>query len=50
MIYETNDTFPFANLTLCKPISSSGGFFIRYAINEQSLYIQPLSLTSNKCI
>jgi len=42
MIHETNDTFPFSNLTLCKPVASAGGgFFIRYAFKEQPLYIQP---------
>jgi hypothetical protein len=42
MIHETNDQFPFDKMTLCKPISISGGnFFIRYALNEQALYIQP---------
>ena len=42
MIHETNDNFPFSNLALCKPISQSGGnFFIRYALSEQPLYIQP---------
>ena len=42
MIHDTNDSFPFSNLTLCKPISSTGGgFFIRYAFKEQPLYIKP---------
>jgi hypothetical protein len=42
MIHETNDSFPFSNLTLCKPVASTGGgFFIRYAFKEQPLYIQP---------
>ena len=42
MIHETNDSFPFSNLTLCKPVASNGGgFFIRYAFKEQPLYIQP---------
>lgn len=42
MINETNDSFPFSNLTLCKPLASSGGgFFIRYSFKEQPLYIQP---------
>jgi hypothetical protein len=42
MIHETNDSFTFSNLTLCKPISSTGGgFFIRYAFKEQPLYVQP---------
>jgi len=42
MIHETNDTFPFSKLILCKPISSSNGsFFIRYSLNEHPLYIQP---------
>ena len=42
MIHETTDSFPFSNLTLCKPVASTGGgFFIRYAFKEQPLYIQP---------
>ena len=42
MIHETNDSFPFSNLILCKPVASTGGgFFIRYAFKEQPLYIQP---------
>ena len=42
MIHEPNDKFDFSKLTLCKPISnSSGSFFIKYAIGEQPLYIQP---------
>ena len=42
MIHETNDSFPFSNLNLCKPVASTGGgFFIRYAFKEQPLYIQP---------
>lgn len=42
MIHETNDSFPFSNLVLCKPVASTGGgFFIRYAFKEQPLYIQP---------
>jgi len=42
MIHETNDSFPFSNLSLCKPVASTGGgFFIRYAFKEQPLYIQP---------
>ena len=42
MIHEPNDKFDFSKLALCKPISnSSGSFFIKYAIGEQPLYIQP---------
>ena len=42
MIHETNDSFAFSNLILCKPVTSTGGgFFIRYAFKEQPLYIQP---------
>jgi hypothetical protein len=42
MIHETNDSFPFSNLMLCKPVASAGGgFFIRYSFKEQPLYIQP---------
>jgi hypothetical protein len=42
MIHETTDKFDFNKLTLCKPISnSSGSFFIKYSIDEKSLYIKP---------
>jgi len=42
MIHETNDSFPFNKLILCKPIPvTKGSFFIRYSINEHPLYIQP---------
>jgi len=42
MIHEPTDKFEFSKLTLCKPISNAGGsFFIKYAVGEQPLYIQP---------
>jgi hypothetical protein len=42
MIHETNDSFLFNKLILCKPIPvTKGSFLIRYSINEHPLYIQP---------
>ena len=40
-IFETTDDFKFDKLTLGKPTTISGGFFIRYFINNKALYIQP---------
>lgn len=52
MIYEPNDSFDFSKLSLCKPIptSSSGSFFIKYIIGEQSLYIQPPKCTIKQVV
>ena len=40
-IFETTDDFQFDKLTLGKPTTISGGFFIRYFINNKAVYIQP---------
>jgi len=41
-IYETNDKFPFDQLTLTAPTLLQGGnHFIKFRINEKPLYIQP---------
>ena len=40
-IYEPTASFDFNKLVLNKPTQVSGNYFIKYSINEQSLYIQP---------
>lgn len=41
-IYDTNDAFDFAKLSLSTPVAvGSGTFFIRYLMNNTHLYIQP---------
>jgi len=50
-IYETNDSFLFQNLKLSKPALMPGGsYFIRCAIDNQPLYIQPPTCTTKQGI
>jgi len=42
MIHEITNNFKFDSITLCKPITTSGGsFYMKYSISENPLYIKP---------
>ena len=48
-IYDTNDAFVFENLKLSKPALMPGGsYFIRCAVDNQPLYIQPPACTTKQ--
>ena len=40
-ICDTDSKFQFDKLVLSKPISQSGGYFIKYSMNDYPLYIRP---------
>lgn len=41
-IFDTDETFPFQQLSLTTPIMMTGGaYFIKYLVNKQTIYIQP---------
>jgi len=40
-IYDTNNTFEFSKIQLTKPTISNGGYFIKFLVDSNPLYIQP---------
>ena len=40
-IYDTNNNFDFSKIQLTKPTISSGGYFIKFLVDSNPLYIQP---------
>jgi len=49
-IYETDSSFQFDKLMLSKPMSQSGGYFIKYSIGDFPLYIRPPKATIKQII